>query len=77
MKRRTFIRKTGAAALGPLVRGVAAPGAPNIVLILADDMGYGDLGCYGHPKFKSPNLDRMAAEGARLTHFNCPAPFCA
>jgi arylsulfatase A len=42
---------------------------PNVVLILADDLGYGDLGCYGHPKFKTPNLDRMAAEGARLTDF--------
>lgn len=50
---------------------------PNIVVILADDLGYGDLGCYGHPKVKTPNLDRMAAEGARFTQFNCPAPFCA
>lgn len=50
---------------------------PNIVLILADDLGYGDLGCYGHPKFKTPRIDQMAAEGARLTQFNTPAPFCA
>jgi arylsulfatase A-like enzyme len=50
---------------------------PNVVLILADDLGYGDLGCYGHPKFKTPRIDRMAAEGAKLTQFNCPAPFCA
>lgn len=50
---------------------------PNIVIILADDLGYGDLSSYGHPKFKTPNLDRMAAEGAKLTQFNCPAPFCA
>lgn len=50
---------------------------PNIVVILADDLGYGDLGCYGHPKFKTPHIDQMAAEGARLTQFNCPAPFCA
>jgi arylsulfatase A-like enzyme len=49
----------------------------NVIIILADDLGYGDLACYGHPSFKTPNLDRMAAEGARLTHFNCPAPFCA
>jgi len=51
--------------------------APNVVLILADDLGYGDLGCYGHPRFQTPRLDRMAAEGVRLTQFNCPAPFCA
>jgi uncharacterized sulfatase len=50
---------------------------PNVIIILADDLGYGDLGCYGHPKFKTPNLDRLAATGARLTQFNCPAPYCA
>ncbi len=50
---------------------------PNIVIILADDLGYGDLGCYGHPRFKTPNLDRMAKEGVRLTQFNTPMPFCA
>jgi uncharacterized sulfatase len=50
---------------------------PNIVIILADDLGFGDLGCYGHPRFKTPNLDRMAGEGARLTQFNTPMPFCA
>ena len=56
----------------------SAPAAPaNVIIILADDLGQGDLGCYGHPQFKTPRLDRMAAEGARLTHFNTPFPFCA
>jgi len=50
---------------------------PNIVLILADDLGYGELGCYGHPKFKTPALDQMAKEGARLTDFYVPMPYCA
>lgn len=42
---------------------------PNIVVILADDLGYGDLSCYGHPTIRTPNLDRMAAEGMRFTQF--------
>lgn len=50
---------------------------PNVIIILADDLGYGDLSCYGHPKFKTPRIDQMATEGAKLTQFNCPAPFCA
>ena len=71
-------RRTALAAVLLLAQAfVQAADRPNIILILADDLGYGDLGCYGHPKFKTPNLDRMAAEGARLTQFNTPAPFCA
>ena len=42
---------------------------PNIVFILADDLGYGDLGCYGQKRIRTPNLDRMAAEGMRFTQF--------
>lgn len=60
-----------------LTSGVLAAERPNVILILADDLGYGDLGCYGHPTFKTPHLDRMAAEGVRFTQFNCPAAFCA
>jgi uncharacterized sulfatase len=55
----------------------AAQPKPNVIIILADDLGYGDLACYGSPKNKTPNLDRMAAEGAKLTQFNCPMSFCA
>ncbi|MBM3879026.1 MAG: sulfatase [Verrucomicrobia bacterium] len=64
---------------GAFAAGVAAPAAarPNVIIILADDLGYGDLGCQGHPQFKTPELDRMAAEGMRLTQFNAPMPFCA
>src|SRR5688572_27224287 len=60
-----------------LVPGVAARERPNVIVILADDLGAGDLSCYGHPRFKSPNLDRLAAEGVRLTQLNAPAPYCA
>lgn len=56
----------------------AAPGPPepNIVIIYADDLGYGDLGCYGHPSIRTPNLDRMAAEGMRFTDFYSTAEVC-
>ena len=49
---------------------------PNIVLIFADDMGYGDLGCFGHPTIATPNLDRMAAEGMKLTQFHVASSVC-
>ncbi len=50
---------------------------PNIVLFLCDDLGYGDLSSYGHPFIKTPNLDAMAIEGARLTDFYSTAPVCS
>ncbi len=49
---------------------------PNIVLIFCDDLGYGDLGSYGHPTIRTPNLDQMAAEGMRLTDFYSTASVC-
>ena len=63
-------------AFGTALAAAAEP-KTNVIVILADDLGVGDLGCYGHPKFKTPHLDRMAAEGIRFTQFNTPAPFCA
>lgn len=61
--------------LSPLVAADAK--RPNFVILFADDLGYGDLGCQGHPQFKTPALDRMAAEGVRLTDFYVPVPYCA
>ena len=55
---------------------VAAADRPNVVIIYADDLGYGDLGCYGHPTIRTPNLDRMAAEGLKFTSFYSAAPVC-
>jgi arylsulfatase A-like enzyme len=57
--------------------GGAAPRGPNIVFILADDLGYGDLGCYGQKQIQTPNLDRMAKEGTRLTQFYAGCTVCA
>ena len=60
----------------PVASPTPPPGPPNIVFILADDMGYGDLGCYGAPLIRTPNLDRLAAEGVRLTDFRVPSGLC-
>jgi arylsulfatase A len=53
-----------------------AASPPNIVIIFADDLGYGDLACYGHPSIHTPHLDRMASEGMRFTDFYAAAPAC-
>jgi len=65
-----------AVGFGMTSRALAASHV-NVIIILADDLGYGDLGCYGHPRFKTPHLDRMAGEGARLTNFYTCTPYCA
>jgi len=65
--------------LGSLAAVAAEAGAPkpNIVFILADDLGYGDLGCYGQKQILTPNLDRLAAEGTRFTQFYSGSSVCA
>ena len=63
-----------------LARSTAAADAaarPNFVVILCDDLGYGDLGCFGHPHIKTPNLDRLAKQGIRLTSCYSSAPVCS
>jgi arylsulfatase A len=50
---------------------------PNIIYILADDLGYGDLGCYGQKLIKTPNIDRLARTGMRFTDHYTGAPVCA
>src|SRR2546428_8850799 len=54
-----------------------APRRPSIIFILADDLGYGDLGCYGQTRIKTPNIDRMADEGIRFTSFYAGSTVCA
>jgi arylsulfatase A len=83
VSRREFLRQSGrgaaAAALLSLFRCAGEKGMdrPNVVLLFADDMGYGDLGCYGHPTIRTPHLDRMAREGVRLTSFYTASPGCS
>lgn len=55
----------------------AEPRRPSIIFILADDLGYGDLGCYGQTKIKTPNIDNLAAEGMRFTSFYAGSTVCA
>lgn len=67
------------AALGLAASAQPAPVAvprPNILLILADDLGYGDLSSYGRPDYRTPHLDRLAREGVRFTHAYAAAPLC-
>lgn len=52
-------------------------GRPNFIFILTDDLGWGDLGCYGHPHIKTPNLDRLAQQGTLYTQFYVSSPVCS
>jgi len=55
---------------------MAAEQPPNVVLIFADDLGYGDLACYGATKLKTPNIDQLAAEGRRFTDAHSASAVC-
>ena len=83
MNRRKFLKATGLGALLMTLPGcasnperLAGRRPPNIVLIVSDDQGYNDLGCYGGTEIKTPNLDRLAAGGTRLTSFYVTWPAC-
>ncbi len=87
LNRRDFLKSIGASAaavsvLGctSLPGGIAAGGKrrqPNIIFVLADDLGYGDLGCYGQKRIKTPNINRMATEGMRFTDHYAGSTVCA
>jgi N-sulfoglucosamine sulfohydrolase len=84
MTRRDFIRDCTAgvsavvaASFAPQRSTAAENKKPNIVLIVTDDHGRGDLGCYGHPVIKTPNLDQLAAEGVRFTNAFCTTASCS
>ncbi|MFC1500033.1 arylsulfatase [Candidatus Zixiibacteriota bacterium] len=92
LDRRGFVRKTGLGAAGLSMAGSALSGLslsqltgcdsrpgrrPNIIYIMADDLGYGDLGCYGQEKVRTPHIDRLAAEGMRFTDHYAGSTVCA
>lgn len=89
INRRVFLQAAsaglaGGAALGPLSGHAAQPTThintpgkrPNVVLIITDDQGYGDLGCHGNPVLKTPHIDRLHGESVRFTQFNV-SPVCS
>ncbi len=81
MNRRELLRIAGLGAVTLTGRfAVAAPKAddrPNIIFIMADDLGYGHLGCYGQKKIRTPNVDRLASEGMKFTDFYAGYTVCA
>jgi N-acetylgalactosamine-6-sulfatase len=75
MNRRDFALAATAAVAAPLSAATGRP--PNIIFILADDLGWGDLGCYGNRDIKTPNLDRLAKQGTLFTQFYTNSPVCS
>ncbi len=86
LNRRQFIKALSAGAVSLALPGCVGPGKlsagkgtrkkPNFIIIFCDDMGYGDLTCYGHPTIRTPELDKMAAEGQKWTNFYVGASVC-
>ena len=72
-------RVVALALLSPLLVGLprVAPERPNVLIFLADDLGWGDLGCYGHPRIETPHLDRFARQGMRLTQCYSASGVCS
>jgi arylsulfatase len=87
MKRRDFIKAVGLGLAGLAIgrcSGAKLPvvsrrqsGKPNVIFLLADDLGYGDVGCYGQKKIRTPNIDKLAAEGMMFTQCYSGSPVCA
>lgn len=87
MRRRDFIKAIGFGAANMALSGCtqsvgqisseANGGKPNIIFILADDLGYAELGCYGQKKIRTPNIDKLAAQGMKFTQHYSGSPVCA
>jgi arylsulfatase A-like enzyme len=74
--RREFIGSAVAVSLLANTTSSQTRGRPNILFILADDLGYGDLSCYGRPDYQTPNLDRLSAQGVRFVNAYSASPLC-
>ena len=82
LSRRQFLKavsiSAGALVFGGLGKNAAATsGRPNIIIIMADDLGYGDVGCYGNEIIETPNIDALAAGGLKFTDFHSNCPVCS
>jgi arylsulfatase len=75
--KQSFLAGLALAPLVGLAKEPTKPQTPNIILIFCDDLGYGDLSCYGASQYKTPNLDRMAAQGIRFTSFLSAQAVCS
>jgi arylsulfatase A-like enzyme len=79
MSRRTFMKSLGlaaAVAVVPIKMRAVDTKCPNVVVIYADDLGYGDVSCYGATKIKTPNIDKLASQGLRFTNAHSPSATC-
>ncbi|HKO59519.1 MAG TPA: sulfatase-like hydrolase/transferase, partial [Pyrinomonadaceae bacterium] len=74
--RREFIASAAAAAILPKIARSQTRRRPNILFLLADDLGYGDLSCYGRPDYQTPNLDRLATQGVRFVNAYSASTVC-
>ena len=88
MNRRQFIKRiTGGVLAAALTNGACSTAnsgnrsngsdKPNIILIMADDLGYGDIGCYGSTKISTPNIDTLARGGMKFTDYHSNCPVCS
>jgi arylsulfatase A-like enzyme len=76
LTRREFVASSLAASALAGARSAGAAARPNVLFILADDLGWGDLSCYGRPDYRTPHLDRLAREGTRLVQAYSASPVC-
>jgi len=77
MTRRRFLKLAGASAMLPALGAASSKRPPNVVLVVIDDMGQRDLGCYGSDYYETPHIDALAAQGVRFTQFYAASPVCS